>query len=66
MTSDGYRYIDDDHRAVIHADSWAILEHVLPRATQLRAVCYECEHNAAEETVETFQRLNALFPAHVA
>lgn len=66
VTSDGYRYIDDDHRAVIHADSWAILEHVLPRATQLRAVCYECEHNAAEETVETFQRLNALFPAHVA
>jgi len=66
VTSDGYRYIDDDHRADVHEDSWAILEYVLPRASRLRAVCYECEHNGPEATVETFQRLNALFPAHVA
>jgi len=62
VTADGYRYIEDDHRAEIHPDTWAIVDHVVPRASRLKALIYECEHNVAEDTVETFVRLNALFP----
>lgn len=62
VTPDGYTYIEDDHRAEIHPDTWAIVEHVVPRATRLKALIFECEHNVAEDTLETFHRLNALFP----
>jgi len=61
-TDDGYCYIDDDHRAEIHPDTWTILDHVLPRATTLKALCYECEHNDPAATVATFERLNQRFP----
>lgn len=64
-TADGYRYIDDDHRADVHPDTWAIFDHVLERTSCLRAVCYECEHNDPAATVETFQRLNERFPVDV-
>lgn len=62
-TPDGYRYIDDDHRAELHPDVWTLVEAVVPRAPRLKALCYECEHNDATATVETFRRLNELFPA---
>jgi uncharacterized protein (UPF0276 family) len=62
VTPDGYRYIDDDHRAEVHQDSWQIVDHVLPRATRLKALIYECEHNDAAQTVDTFRRLNEIFP----
>jgi uncharacterized protein (UPF0276 family) len=62
VTPDGYRYIDDDHRAEVHPDTWKIVEYVIPRATQLRAVMYECEHNDPAATLDTFRRLNEMFP----
>ncbi|HLU49180.1 MAG TPA: DUF692 family protein [Planctomycetota bacterium] len=62
VTPDGYRYIDDDHRAEIHPDSWAIVDDVLPRATRLKALIYECEHNDPALSVDTFVRLNEIFP----
>ena len=65
VTADGYAYIDDDHRAEVHQDTWAILESILHRVPRLKALCYECEHNDPAETVETFQRLNQMFPSHV-
>jgi uncharacterized protein (UPF0276 family) len=61
-TPDGYRYLDDDHRAEVHPDTWRIVEHVVPRAPRLRALMYECEHNDPALTIETFERLNDLFP----
>jgi uncharacterized protein len=61
-TPDGYQYIDDDHRAHVHADVWTIVESLIERLPNLKAIAYECEHNAPEDTVETFQRLNGLFP----
>jgi uncharacterized protein (UPF0276 family) len=63
-TSDGYAYIDDDHRADVHTDTWAILEAVVHRTRRLKAVCYECEHNEIDATLDTFRRLNQTFPAH--
>lgn len=62
VTPDGYRYIQDDHRADVHPDTWEIVEHVIARAPRLKAVLYECEHNNPGDTITTFERLNALFP----
>lgn len=62
VTEDGYRYIDDDHRAEVHEDVWTIVEHLIPRCTNLKALAYECEHNEPEATIATFERLNKLFP----
>ena len=62
VTPDGYRYLDDDHRAEVHPDSWEIVDYVMPRATRLKALIYECEHNDPDATVETFVRLNEMFP----
>lgn len=65
-TPDGYRYIDDNHQAELHPDVWLILEHILPRCSNLKALCYECEHNEPEAVLPTFRRLNELFPSELA
>jgi uncharacterized protein (UPF0276 family) len=59
---DGFEYVDDSHTPEPIPETWAILDYVLPRATSLRAIVYECEYNALELTVANFERLNALFP----
>ena len=66
ITPDGYRYIDDDHRAEVHPDTWKIVEYVLPRAPRLKALIYECEHNDPAHCVETFRRLHAMYPSPTA
>jgi uncharacterized protein len=53
----GRRFIDDDHAPEPLPDCWEILEAVLPRATNLRAVVYECERNRPAEVVPGFERL---------
>lgn len=60
---DGFEYVDDSHTPEPLPETWAILDAVLPRATNLRAIVYECEYNALEATMPTFERLNAMFPA---
>jgi uncharacterized protein (UPF0276 family) len=62
VTPDGYAYLDDDHRAEVHPDTWEITEYVIPRAPRLKALMYECEHNDPEVTIDTFERLNRMFP----
>jgi uncharacterized protein (UPF0276 family) len=60
---DGLRIVDDAHVPEPLADTWAIFEAVLPRATSLRAVVYECERNPPGDVVANFERLNRAFPA---
>jgi uncharacterized protein (UPF0276 family) len=60
---DGYRYIEDNHAPEPLAATWEILEYVVPRAPNLKAIVFECEHNAPEECLAVFERLNAIFPA---
>lgn len=60
---DGFEYVDDSHTPEPIPETWAILDYVLPRAANLRAVVYECEYNALEATIPTFERLNGMFPA---
>jgi uncharacterized protein len=62
----GFTYIEDDHSPEPLPAAWEILEYVIPRAPNLRAIVYECELNAPEECQETFWRLNQLFPVNQA
>jgi len=59
----GRRFVDDDHAPEPLPDCWAILEAVLPRATNLRAVVYECERNRRVEVLPTFERLRGAIGA---
>ena len=60
---DGLLLVDDAHGPEPLADTWAIVDYVLPRATSLRALVYECERNRAGDVAPNFARLNAAFPA---
>jgi len=61
FTHRGRRFVDDDHGPAPLADTWTILESVLPRARNLRALVYECERNAVADVVPTFERLRGAF-----
>ena len=61
--SSGYEYIDDNHTPEPLPATWEILEYVVPRAPNLKAIVYECEHNPPELCLANFERLNVLFPA---
>src|SRR6185503_17459800 len=39
---DGYKYIEDTHSPEPVPAAWEILEYVVPRAPNLRAIVYEC------------------------
>ncbi len=58
----GLPWVEDDHSPEPLADAWEILEAVLPRAKNLKAIVYECEHNGLDEVLPGFERLNRLFP----
>jgi uncharacterized protein (UPF0276 family) len=60
---DGYAVVEDSHVPEPLPETWAIAEHVVARARNLRALVYECEKNAPEECLDNFRRLNRLFPA---
>jgi hypothetical protein len=45
------------------ADTWTIVEHVVPRAPNLKAVVFECERNAMDVCLPGFARLAALLDA---
>jgi uncharacterized protein (UPF0276 family) len=62
---EGYSYIEDSHSPTPLPATWEILEYVVPRAPNLKAIVFECEHNAPEECLAGFTRLNALFPAEI-
>jgi uncharacterized protein (UPF0276 family) len=61
--TDGFPWVDDNHCPVPLEDAWRILEHVVARAPNLKAICYECERNPADEVAPGFTRLRSLFPA---
>lgn len=62
---DGYPIIEDNHSPEPLPATWEILEYVIPKAVNLKAIVFECERNAPEECVEVFSRLNTLFPPGV-
>jgi uncharacterized protein len=60
---DGFAWIDDDHTPDVLADTWRVVEHVVRRAPNLRAVVYECERNPLPACLDGFARLAALLDA---
>lgn len=56
----GAQFIQDDHGTAILPDTWQILEAVLPRVRNLRAIVLECERNRIEEVVPIFERLREM------
>jgi uncharacterized protein (UPF0276 family) len=58
----GASFIEDDHGVEVLDATWEILEHVLPRATNLRAVVVEAERNRIDEVVPLFERVRSLVP----
>ncbi|MEX2207924.1 MAG: DUF692 family multinuclear iron-containing protein [Myxococcota bacterium] len=56
---EGRSFVDDDHSPAPLADTWRILEAVLPRASNLRALVFECERNAEDQVLPVFERLHA-------
>lgn len=59
-TTNGYRWIEDDHSPEVLPETWAIAERVISQAPNLRAVIFECERNRERATLPGFQRIEAL------
>ena len=53
----GYAWVDDDHTPGVLDDTWRIVEHVAPRAPNLRAIVFECERNPLAACLDGFARL---------
>ncbi len=57
---DGFVWVEDDHTPAVLADTWTIVETIVPRAPELRAVVFECERNPLAQCLPGFARLGRL------
>jgi uncharacterized protein len=57
---DGFAWVEDDHTPEVLADTWAIVERVVPAAPNLKAIVFECERNPLAACLPGFARLAAL------
>jgi uncharacterized protein (UPF0276 family) len=57
---EAFAWVEDDHSPEVLADTWTIVEQVIARAPNLRAVVYECERNPLASCLPGFKRLAAL------
>jgi len=57
---DGFAWVDDDHTPAVLADTWTIVEAIVPQAHELRAVVFECERNPMAASLAGFARLHGL------
>jgi len=54
---EGFSWVEDNHTTEVLADTWQILEAIVDRTSNLRAVVFECERNPASEVVAGFERI---------
>lgn len=54
---EGFAWVEDDHSPLPLADTWRILDAVLPRAPNLKAVVLEAERNPLAAVAPTFAAL---------
>jgi uncharacterized protein (UPF0276 family) len=54
---EGSRFVEDDHGVSILPATWELLAAALPRATNLRALVFECERNPLDAVVPVFESL---------
>ena len=62
----GRTFVDDDHGVGILPETWTILEHVIERAPNVKAVVFECERNTIPGVLPVFERLGTLCQARQA
>jgi len=65
-TRSGLAFVEDDHTTDVLPETWAIFEHVVSRAQNLKAVVFECERNALPDTLPGFARLAQTLQDHAA
>jgi uncharacterized protein (UPF0276 family) len=53
-THDGFTFIEDAHAPQVLDDTWQILDAILERLVNLRAVVFECERNRLDEVAPVF------------
>lgn len=54
---EGYAFVEDDHTPQVLPETWEILEYIVPRAPNLRAVVFECERNPVDDCLPGFARI---------
>lgn len=55
-----YAFVEDDHIPAVLDETWAIFEHVAPRAPNRKAVVFECERNPLGSTIDGFRRIESV------
>lgn len=58
----GQRYIIDSHLPQILPDVWKIVDYILPRATNLRAICLEAEERNGRRVAELLRQIHSRVP----
>jgi uncharacterized protein (UPF0276 family) len=53
----GLQWVDDDHGLAVLDDTWALLEAVIARAPNVRAVVFECERNTIAGVLPGLSRI---------
>jgi uncharacterized protein (UPF0276 family) len=56
-THDGFSFVEDAHAPQILDDTWQILDAVMDRLVNLKAVVFECERNRLEQVAPVFGRI---------
>jgi len=59
VESGGRTFVDDEHGTSVLPETWELLDAVLERALNLRAVVVECERNRQRDVVPLFERVRA-------
>jgi len=57
---EGFAWVEDAHGVAVLPEVWDLLETIVPRAPNLKAVVFECERNPMPETLAGFTRLAAI------
>ena len=63
---EGLALVEDDHSPTPLPETFEILDHVIARAPNLKAIVFECEKNPVASVLPVFEALNARFPRTVA
>jgi len=56
----GHAWVEDDHSVTPIEATWRILDHVLPRAPNLKAIVVECERNPLHRARPLLERVRSL------
>jgi uncharacterized protein (UPF0276 family) len=52
-----FAFVEDSHTPEVLPETWTLLEQVVERAANLRAVVFECERNPVERCLPGFERI---------